>query len=268
MDSFDGRWQRRQERWARRQERWARKRERWGRKHVHSPQHAMFFGGLIIAIGTIWLLDNLGIVHAHDVWRYWPAILVVVGLARLVHARSSGSILWGTVVAGVGTLMLLDNLGIFYFDWHRYWPLLIIGWGVLILLRPWHWHGPWHGAPLPGADSSSKDTASLWAIFGGSKRQVDSQDFRGGDISVMFGGIELDLRKAAIAAEFAMIDVSAMFGGIEIRVPETWTIESKGVGILGGFSDETRPPAPDPAVKPQRLVVTGTAIFGGVAIKN
>jgi hypothetical protein len=97
---------------------------------------------------------------------------------------------------------------------------------------------------------------------------VNSQDFRAADVSAMFGGIELDLRKAAIAAEFATVDVSAMFGGIEIRVPETWTVESKGVGILGGFADETRPPAPDPAVKPQRLVVTGTAIFGGVAIKN
>src|SRR5258708_24883846 len=130
------------------------------------------------------------------------------------------------------------------------------------------WQRSGHGPHSPGAGSSGSDTVSLWAIFGGTKRQVDSQDFRGGDISVMFGGIELDLRKAAIAAELATIDVSAMFGGIEIRVPEAWAVESKGVGILGGFSDETRPPAPDPAAASKRLVVTGTAIFGGVAIKN
>jgi hypothetical protein len=266
MDRFDDRWQRRQERWARRQERWAHKQEHWARKH--SPQHAMLFGGIIIAIGTIWLLDNLGIVHAHEVWRYWPAILVVVGLIRVLHARSPGGILWGTLVAGVGTLILLDHLEVFYFDWHRYWPLLVIGWGVLILLRPWMWHGRGHGPHAPAAATSGNDSVSLWAIFGGTKRQVDSQDFHGGDISVMFGGIELDLRKAAIAAEFAIIDVSAMFGGIEIRVPETWHVESKGVGILGGFSDETRPPVPDPTAPSKRLVVTGSAIFGGVAIKN
>src|SRR5436190_7857966 len=221
MDSFDERSQRRQERWARKQElrdrvfleaetRWGHKRDRCTKRP--SPQHTMLFGGIIIAIGTIWLLDNLGIVRAHEVWRYWPAILVAVGLVRVVHARSPGGILWGTLVAGVGTLILLDHLDIFYFDWHRYWPLLLIGWGVLILLRPWMWHGPGRGPrSLGGGGAAGSDTVSLWAIFGGTKRQVDSQDFRGGDISVMFGGIELDLRKAAIAAELATIDVSAMF---------------------------------------------------------
>lgn len=263
MDRFE---QRRQERWEKMQARWARRQARCDRRH--SPQHALFLGTIIIAVGIIWLLNNLGVIPARDVGDYWPVILIVIGLLRVVNTRSPAGLVWGTIVAGVGTLVLLGNLDLFHFDWQRYWPVVLIGWGVLILLRPWHWNGPWYRHPPPGDGAPAANTVGLWAIFGGSKRQVDSQDFRGGDLSAMFGGVELDLRKAAIAADVAVIDVSAMFGGIEIRVPETWSVESKGVGILGGFSDETRQPTPDPAVKPQRLVVTGTALFGGVAIKN
>jgi predicted membrane protein len=259
MDRFDDRWRRRQERWARKQGRWARR---------HSPQHAVFVGAIIIAIGTIWLLDNLHIVHAQDVWEYWPVILIVAGLSRVIDSHSSGGLVWGSIVAGVGTLILLNNLDLFRFDWSRYWPVLLIGWGVLILVRPWHWRKPWQEPPGVSATGVSNPTVSMFTMFGGHKRQVDSQDFRGGDITALFGGIELDLRKAAISAEYAVIDVNAIFGGVEIRVPETWKVEAKGAGVFGGFTDETRPPALDPAVKSQRLIVTGAGVFGGVGIKN
>jgi predicted membrane protein len=260
MDRFDDKWRRRQERWARRQGRWARR---------HSPQHAVFVGAIIIAIGTIWLLDNLHIVHGQDIWEYWPVFLIVAGLSRVINSHSSGGFVWGAGVAGVGTLILLNNLDLFRFDWDRYWPVLLIGWGVLILVRPWHWQKPWQGPP-PGVSATgvSNPTVSMFTIFGSHRRQVDSQDFRGGDLTALFGGIELDLRKAAITGEYAVIDANGIFGGVEIRVPETWNVEAKGAGVFGGFTDETRPPALDPAVKPQRLIVTGAGVFGGVGIKN
>src|SRR5260370_37766291 len=212
----------------------------------------MSVGAIIIAAGTIWLLDNLHLIHARDFWEYWPVILIVLGLSRIINSHSSGSLVWGTIVAGVGTLILLNNLDLFHFDWNRYWPVVLIAWGVLILIRPWHWRKAGYGPPGTGsqartattagwsdaASPSSNNTVSVWTLFGGSRRQIDSQDFRAGDITATFGGVELDLRKAAIAADFAVIDVNAIFGGIEIRVPETWIVESKGVGVLGAFSDE------------------------------
>jgi len=266
MDPFDDRWQRRQERWARKQERRARE---------YSPTHGLFVGGLIITAGVVFLLDNLGIVRFHDIWQYWPAILIVFGLARIADAHGPSAIIWGSIVAGFGGLLLADNLNLITFDWRIVWPVLVIGWGLMILLKPRYWRrppivisGP-PGAAQPNIPSGSDTpTINLWTVFGGGRRQIDSQDFRGGEVTAVFGGYEVDLRNASIAAERAVIDVTAMFGGVEIRVPGTWIVEARGVGIFGGFGDETRPPKPGEVTREQRLIVSGAAVFGGVAIKN
>ena len=49
-------------------------------------------------------------------------------------------------------------------------------------------------------------------------------------------------------------------------MPEAWNVIVRGVGIFGGYGDESHlPTASEPAPE---LIVQGVAIFGGVAIKN
>ena len=38
----------------------------------------------VMAIGTILLLDNLGLVTVNGVWDLWPLFLVAAGVARLL----------------------------------------------------------------------------------------------------------------------------------------------------------------------------------------
>jgi hypothetical protein len=114
--------------------------------------------------------------------------------------------------------------------------------------------------------AASPNHLSEWAIFGGGRRRNDSQDFQGGEAFAMFGGIELDLRKAASTREEIVIDVNAIFGGIEVRVPENWSVTVRGAGIFGGYEDKTFRAALDP--KQPHLTVNGVAVFGGVTIQN
>ena len=95
-------------------------------------------------------------------------------------------------------------------------------------------------------------------------RGNNSRAFKGGDLTAVLGGCEIDLRHAAIEEE-AVIDVFAICGGIEIRVPESWTVIGRVTPILGGFEDKTRPPH---EVSTQRLVIRGIVIMGGVEVKN
>ena len=102
------------------------------------------------------------------------------------------------------------------------------------------------------------------AVLGGVNRGNNSRAFRGGDLTAVMGGCEIDLRQAAIEGE-AVIDVFAMWGGIEIRVPENWSVVGRVTPILGGYEDKTRPPRD---AGTQRLIVRGMVIMGGVEIKN
>lgn len=279
---YDARWQRMQDRIARRQERWARRQERWARRQQHwgnrqqqwgytGPAHGIIFSVALIALGALFLLDNMGILRFHDVARYWPVILIALGVVRLVDSHGTASLIWGGLLAGAGSLLLLDNLGIFYFDWRIFWPAVLIGLGILMLIRTTQRHEPWAAARTDGVNPPppSPGTLNLWAMFSGGEKRITAQDFRGGEVSAMFGGFEIDLRGAALAEAQATIDVNAMFGGVDIQIPETWIAEVKGTALFGGFTDETIPPAtPAGAPAPPRLIVTGYAMFGGVTVSN
>jgi len=107
------------------------------------------------------------------------------------------------------------------------------------------------------------------ALFGGVVKRLNSRDFRGGRLQALFGGIEIDLRDADLAENETVIYANATFGGIELRVPETWFVVVRGQGIFGGYSDSTRYVAPlDPEKPKKTLIVLGTALFGGVEIRN
>jgi hypothetical protein len=61
--------------------------------------------------------------------------------------------------------------------------------------------------------------------------------------------------------------VDAVIGGVEIKIPENWSVVLRGTAVFGGYQDETSQPREDtPGFK--RLFLTGSAVFGGVEVKN
>jgi predicted membrane protein len=240
--------------------------DRWSRHRFHSGASGILIGGVIVAIGLGLLLDNLDIIHFHDVWRFWPLALVVWGVSRLLESRSAAGYVWGGLVILVGAIFLLDNFHILIFEFNPFeviWPLLIIGFGASMLLRAMD-----RKRYLDGVPPATANDLGHFVIFSGVKRRVESQDFKGGDIVAIFGGVNIDLRRASIASDRAVIDVNALFGGVDIRVPDNWRVSLKGMGVFGAFEDKTVPPKPDPNVKTPELVVTGAALFGGVKVDN
>src|SRR5260370_37062372 len=95
----------------------------------------MAFGGMIVALGLLMLLDNLNIPGVHDLWGYWPVIVVILGVAKVLEARTPSGYILGGIVALVGALVLLNHLGKVNFGFEVIWPILIIGFGISMLLR-------------------------------------------------------------------------------------------------------------------------------------
>jgi|SRR5580704_7670083 predicted membrane protein len=237
-----------------------------------SGSAGILVGGVIVLVGLMLLLDNMDIVRIRDPWRFWPVILIVIGVSKILENRSHATLVWGGLMTLVGAVLLLDNLHILVFDFDLgtlIWPLVIIGFGVTLLLKALDRRRFLDGVP-PLVTTSNLSDASFgaWAVFSSVKRRIDSQDFKGGEVVTVFGEAKIDLRKAAIAGDQAVIDVNAVFGGIDIRVPETWSVVIKGAGVFGAFEDKTVPPRIDPAIKTPKLIITGAAVFGATKVDN
>ena len=175
------------------------------------------------------------------------------------------------VLIGIGVMILLDNLNIHSIgEVMKFWPVMLIALGLYLLIDRTVWHigmGGYDYDEQPGASTGGCRIRES-AVFGGGKRHITSQGFTGGKIDAVFGGYSVDLREAAMLGDSAVIVVNAVFGGTELRIPETWSAVVQGQGVFGGFADNTRQPDPSRTPNPKRLIVKGSAVFGGVDIKN
>ncbi len=65
---------------------------------------------LIIGVGVLLFLDNFGLFHIYNLWRYWPVVLIAVGVSKMFDCRGAGGRVWAGVMIAVGVLFLLDSL--------------------------------------------------------------------------------------------------------------------------------------------------------------
>lgn len=222
----------------------------------------LILGLFIVTLGVLYTLENLGIVYASEFLRFWPVFLVLYGVSRVIQCETTGQKVWGIFWIFVGSFMVLDRLDIIYFSVWDLWPLIFVVLGISLIWRPSRRKLGFQG--VFSVDDSS-NTINALALMGGFKRANDSQDFQGGEATAIMGGCEIDLRKASIQQEEAVMNLFSVMGGIEIWVPEDWKVVLQGVPILGGFEDKTHPAS---AESTKRLVVRGYAVMGSVEIKN
>ena len=238
----------------------------------------MLIGAAVILAGILFLIDNLGWIDLDMHLHFWPIVLMVVGASVLAQAprRGSGATFAGGFMILFGAVSLLKGLGLIYISWKVIFPLGIIGVGMLMVFRATKRNKQ---APAESAAAESHpDVNSLFsvsggetgariveltAILGGFQRKITTQDFRGGDITSVMGGVDLDMRTASLNGT-AVLNVFALMGGISLKVPTDWTVELEGTPILGGFDEKTMQPK-DPG---KHLVVRDTVIMGGLEIRN
>jgi hypothetical protein len=219
--------------------------------------HRLIPALIVIGIGVLFLLNNLNILYFQDWVRYWPVILIAIGLVKLVDANTPSGHVAGAIFVGVGAVLLGQTLGFLNVRMHDLWPLFLIGAGLLMLFNRGPWHGIYRG---PGRSRIYVHDRLMReaAVFGGGKRNINTQDFTGGHIDAVFSGYQIDS---------ATLNIGAVFAGIEIRIPETWSVVIEGDGVFGSLTDKTVQPNPQtPGLK--RLFIKGAAVFGSVEIKN
>lgn len=222
----------------------------------------LLFGLVLLTVGVLITLDNLDLMETGYILRWWPSLLILIGLGKLTGIGTSRHLVWGTMFTLFGGLWLGDALGRWDFEFWNFWPLVMIFVGGSLLsrgLRGAKVAGPGEPAgPDPGAELRS------FALMSGVTRKIVSQEFRGGELSAMMGGVEIDLRGAKLAGGSAVIEVFVWWGGIDMRVPEGWTVANEGLAVMGAIEDSTKVAGDGH----NTLIIRGLVVMGGVEIKN
>ena len=216
---------------------------------------SVVLGLVVIVLGIVFLLDNLGFVRSGQILRFWPLIVIAVGVRGLWGARDRGAVVTAGLLAAAGGLLLLDSLHMIDFSVWRLWPLVLVAVGFRLLL---------HSRSDPDGPAAADSAEIASAFLCGVERRIRSTDFRSGSASAFMGGVNLDFTGADMAEDRAVLHVFVTMGGVEIRIPEEWTADVRVAPLMGGVEDKTRGSAA--AVK--RLVVEGTVFMGGVEIRN
>ena len=224
-------------------------------------------GGLfIVVVGLIFLAQKAGADFPHWLFSF-DTLLIALGL--YVGFRHSFKGIGWLIPIFIGGVLLMDDIYPYY-DLSQYtWPLLVIGFGLFVMLRPARrrrdWK-KWDEAHL--AENSGDDFLDSTVMFGGVKKNIISKNFRGGETVTVFGGTELNLMQADFTGTI-VLDLTQVFGGTKLIVPSHWKIQAQElVAILGGVDDK-RPLVNTQVEETNKtLILKGTCLLGGIEIRS
>jgi len=218
---------------------------------------AGLFALAFVALGGLLLAGNLGMI-AFPAARLWPGLLVLLGLSFIVRGRYHRHRFHGhwAPPAGAGT----DGGGPDDGGPDGNGPDGGALTNAEVHARD---YGKFHHHHQQSTDS---ERLNKQYTFSGAQLRIESQSWRGGELGVTAGGVEIDLRNAALAPEGAVLDLRVVMGGVDIRVPDTWRVHLEVTPLFGGADDTTRTTQGTAEVPTLRIL--GTVTLGGVTVRN
>lgn len=237
---------------------------------------SLVFGVVAIVVGVVFTFYQSDAFPTGIRLDFLGVVFMALGLSQLVSTRESVNRFWAVGIVAVGAIMQMNTMGLTHIHLRNLWPVAIILVGLSAL-----WHtlkedktriyrvGVFRlQRDTPGGETPKENEIDMDFVMGGGEPRVESKNFRGGRINAMLGGFVLDLTRADIEGNEAVLYVNTFLGGGEIKVPETWLVEMHGSAILGGYDNKTRFFQPDATKPVKRLIIRGNAILGGIEVKN
>lgn len=230
-----------------------------------SMDKRLLLGALLILLGGIFLLDTLDVLQFSftRIVFSWGFLLFIIGIFTLLNTEKK---LLGGILSGAGILFLIPRVfpGV-HFHSGIVLPIILIALGIYIIFNK-RKRDEAHSFHFKS--EINKDKIDDVAIFGGGTKIISSDNFKGGNITAIFGGSEINLINCKLAEGDNVIDVLTIFGGTTIIVPKEWNIVVNVTSILGGFSNKS---IRNPSVvvdQSRTLHIKGLAMFGGGEIKT
>lgn len=99
------------------------------------PGRQMWWGVVLIAIGSIFLLERFGIVSIGEVWHYWPAFLILAGIGQLLWPDNCRRGTRGIGEIGIGLWFFACQYHWYGLTYTNGWPLILVIMGFALLVR-------------------------------------------------------------------------------------------------------------------------------------
>lgn len=262
-----------------------------------NSKSANIVGAAIVFLGIVLLMRNLdlGFPFPRNIFG-WEMILIVIGIVIGVNSKFEKKS--SVILIVIGGLFLLRRLLDFSVSGVLI-PIAAVGIGIYLIVRNRNQTPPSTPPQTPSSDHNDKfdwdkrvdidaDSAAeqedytqqakntfayegenyikVESIFGYAKKIVFSKNFLGGNMTNLFGSIEINLLQADIQQPVAL-DIFQLFGSTKIVVPPHWIVATTASSILSE-NDDRRVILPNIRDQNKSLYITGTSIFGSITIKN
>lgn len=234
-----------------------------------------WIGLILVFIGALLIIDNFGLIffNAHRLIFSWRTIALVVGIIILTNSKNS---MVGIIFLLIGLWGYANYLFPWFIDFSfgDIWPAILIIIGLVIIfkrksIKPIEERksNEFNFESIGTATdfSTSHDYLDEAAIFTTAKRKILSQNFRGGNITTIFGGMTLDFATAALAPQENQMEITCIFGGTKIYVPRNWKVIVNVTSVFGGIDDKRYVDINSPSSEGV-LIIKGAVIFGGAEI--
>ena len=57
------------------------------RHRTDREKETFIYGIILLVVGIIFLLNTVGFPILHHLWRFWPSVLIVMGLSKLRRSK-------------------------------------------------------------------------------------------------------------------------------------------------------------------------------------
>lgn len=225
----------------------------------------VILGLVLVAIGSLYALKKAGVDIPHWLFSFGTLFTTIGIIGAIKHNFRVGG--W-MIMLLIGTVFLIDE----FYPLHAYrqffFPGLIILFGLTLIFRSKRFNAQrFKNTVVPPESANYQERGENYieatAVFGGVNRTVITKDFKGGEITAVFGGADINFTQADISGRVE-IDLTAVFGGIKLIVPQHWRVISEATAVFGGVDDKR--PIYQNADDSKLLVIKGIAAFGGIEI--
>jgi len=218
----------------------------------------IIIGIVVVLLGVLLLLKSLGVIDNFNIFfdGWWTLLIIIPAIIGFISDKDKTTDLIALIT---GILLLLGARDIVSYKMvgKLILPIIVIIIGLSLIFT-----NLFKPKVMKNIEETDKEGRTNYtAIFAGQEHKI-TDNYKGSNITAIFGGVDLDLRKAKFKDDIVIKPV-CIFGGTDIFLPDDVKVKISSSSIFGGVEDKRNNENEGKCT----VYIEAVCIFGGVDIK-